>query len=128
MLPTKPMAVSFDESISCSADDIGHLQRRPAHLFLADGLVVDGYRVQRTRGGVEALNSEVHVNQGVFQIFMPEQDLNGTEIGAGFIEMCRKTVAKRVGMNAFLEAGALGGFLTCIPNGFRIDRPILTIV
>jgi len=42
MLPTKPMAVSFDERISCSADDIGHLERRPAHLFLADGLVVDG--------------------------------------------------------------------------------------
>jgi len=35
----------------------------------------------------------VHVNQGVFQIFMPEQDLNGAEIRAGFIEMCRKTMA-----------------------------------
>jgi len=71
---------------------------------------------------------QVHVNQGVFQIFMPEQDLNGAEIRAGFIEMCRKTMAKSVGMNAFLEAGALGGFLTCVPNGFRIDGPILTIV
>ena len=70
----------------------------------------------------------MHVNQSVFQIFMSEQDLNGTEIGAGFMKMCRKTVPKSVGMNAFLEAGALGGFLTCVPNGFRIDRPILTIV
>ena len=70
----------------------------------------------------------MHVNQGVFQIFMPEQDLNGAEIRAGFIEMCRKTVAKRVGMNAFLEAGALGGFLTGVPNSLRIDGPILTIV
>ena len=70
----------------------------------------------------------MHVNQGVFQIFMPEQDLNGAEIRAGFIEMCRKTVAKSMGMNAFLEAGALGGFLTCVPNGFRIDGPILAIV
>jgi hypothetical protein len=70
----------------------------------------------------------VHVNQGVFQIFMPKQDLNAAEIRAGFIEMCRKTVAKSVGMNVFLEAGATGGFLTRIPNGFRIDRPILAIV
>ena len=31
-------------------------------------------------------------------------------------------------MNAFLEAGALSGFLTGVPNGFGIDRPILTIV
>ena len=37
-------------------------------------------------------------------------------------------VSKRMEMNAFLEAGTLGGFLTCVPNGFRIDRPILTIV
>jgi hypothetical protein len=41
-LPTKPVAVSFDERLSCSADDIGHLQRRPAHLFLAVGLVANG--------------------------------------------------------------------------------------
>ena len=71
---------------------------------------------------------EVHVKQGVFQIFMTEQDLNGAEIGASLVEMRRKTVAQQMGINAFLEAGALGGFLTCVPNGFRIDRPILAIV
>jgi len=37
-------------------------------------------------------------------------------------------VAQSVGMDAFLEAGVLGGFLTCVPNGFCIDRPILAIV
>ena len=40
VLPTEPMAVSFDERLSCSADDVGHLQRRPAHLLLARRLVV----------------------------------------------------------------------------------------
>src|SRR5207253_1338398 len=40
MLPTKPVAISFDENLSRSADDIGHLQRRPAHLLLAGWLVV----------------------------------------------------------------------------------------
>ena len=35
----------------------------------------------------------MHVNQRVFQILMPEQDLNGAEIGAGLIEMGGKTVA-----------------------------------
>ena len=34
MLPTEPVAVSFYESIPGSADDIGHLQRWPAHLVL----------------------------------------------------------------------------------------------
>src|SRR6266513_3148953 len=128
MFPTEPVAISFDERLSRSADDIGHLEKWPAHLLLVRRLVVQCWRVQRTRGGVEALYSEVHVNQGVFQIFMPEQDLNGAEIGARFIEVGCKTVTKSVRMNAFLEAGALGGFLTCVPNGFRIDGPILTIV
>ena len=71
---------------------------------------------------------EVHVKQGVFQVFMTEQDLNRAEIGTGLIKMRRKTVAQRVGMHAFLDAGALGGVLTRVPNGFRIDRPILAVV
>ena len=40
MPPTEPVAVSFDECISRGADDIGHLQRWPAHLLLAGWLVV----------------------------------------------------------------------------------------
>jgi hypothetical protein len=42
VLPTNPVAVLFDEHLSRCADDIGHLERRPAHLFVADGLFVDG--------------------------------------------------------------------------------------
>jgi hypothetical protein len=34
MLPTEPVAISFDESSSRCADEIGHLQGRPAHLLL----------------------------------------------------------------------------------------------
>ena len=41
MLPTEPMAISLDEHFSRSADDIGHLQRWPAHLVLAGWLVVN---------------------------------------------------------------------------------------
>ena len=37
-------------------------------------------------------------------------------------------MSKRVGMNAFLEAGALGSFVAGVPNGFRIDRAIFAIV
>src|SRR5439155_9707994 len=40
MLPTEPVAVSFQESIACSADDSGQLQRRPAHLLLSGCLGV----------------------------------------------------------------------------------------
>ncbi len=34
VLPTNPLAVSLEEGSSRSADEIGHLQRWPAHLFL----------------------------------------------------------------------------------------------
>jgi hypothetical protein len=64
----------------------------------------------------------------VFQVFMSEQDLNGAEIGAGFVEMRSKTMSNYVGMDAFLEARALGGLVARVPNGFRIDGPILAIV
>src|SRR6202049_5257257 len=34
VLPAEPVAISFDEGSSCAADEIGHLEGRPAHLFL----------------------------------------------------------------------------------------------
>src|SRR5436853_6216637 len=42
--------------------------------------------------------------------------------------MCGKAMSKQVRMNAFLEACALSGFPTCVPNGLGIDRPIVAIV
>ena len=33
VLPAEPLAISFDESSSRAADEIGHLQRWPAHLL-----------------------------------------------------------------------------------------------
>jgi hypothetical protein len=33
LLPAEPLAISFDESSSRAADEIGHLQRWPAHLL-----------------------------------------------------------------------------------------------
>src|SRR5258707_15818417 len=33
VLPTEPVAISFDEGISRGADQIGHLQRWPGHLL-----------------------------------------------------------------------------------------------
>jgi len=32
MLPADPLAISFDKSSSCAADEIGHLKGWPTHL------------------------------------------------------------------------------------------------
>lgn len=37
---------------------------------------------------MEVRCGQVHVDQGVFQIFMTEEDLKGPEINAGLIQMC----------------------------------------
>ena len=34
VLPAEPLAISFDESGSRATDEIGHLEGRPAHLFV----------------------------------------------------------------------------------------------
>ncbi len=52
---------------------------------------------------------------------MPQTELLGNSQEHGI-------VPKSVRMNPFLEAGALGGFLTGVPNGFRIDRPLFAKV
>jgi hypothetical protein len=33
MFPAEPLAISFDKSSSCAADEIGHLKGRPTHLL-----------------------------------------------------------------------------------------------
>lgn len=70
MLPGEPLAAPFDECISRGTDEIGHLERRPAHLPVPGWLVFQLQRVQRTRGRVEMTLREVEVDGGLFQIAM----------------------------------------------------------
>ena len=71
---------------------------------------------------------EMQVDGRFFQVLMTEEDLNGAEIGASLEKVCGKTVTEKMRMNTLGDAGPLSSLLTCVPNGFRIDRPILAIV
>jgi hypothetical protein len=70
---------------------------------------------------------EVQVAGGFFQIVMAQQDLNGAQIGTSLEEMRSKTMAKRVRMDAFLDARSLGSVMTGMPNRFRIDGQITAV-
>src|ERR1700692_2929622 len=70
MFPAEPLAVSFEEGRSRAADEIGHLQGRPAHLLLLCGPVSQLQRVQRTRGGAEMTLRKMQVDGGLFEIAM----------------------------------------------------------
>jgi len=69
MLPSDPLTVSFDECVARDADEIGHLERWPAHLFVPS-FFFQLQRVQRTRGGVQMALRKMQVDGGLFQIAM----------------------------------------------------------
>jgi len=76
--PGDPVVAAFDEGLSSLADDIGHLQERPAHLrlllFLAFLFSGCQYQcVQRACGGAEMASGKMQVDGGLFQIVMPQQ-------------------------------------------------------
>jgi len=82
MLAGEPATTTFDEFLSRHPDEIGHLQRRPAHLCVSRGLVFlacarQRQRVQRTGGGAEMAARKVEVEGGLFQITVAEQHLDG---------------------------------------------------
>jgi hypothetical protein len=98
MLAADPATTGFDKSLSRHPDEIGHLQRRPAHLGVSRRLVFlagarQRQRIQGTDGGAEMAVGKVQVNRGFFQIVVTEEHLNGTQVGTRFEQMSGKTMA-----------------------------------
>jgi len=50
MLPGDPVAAIFDEAFSNGADNVGHLDRRPVHLFVWIGWFFEKQSIERTNG------------------------------------------------------------------------------
>ena len=71
MLAGDPATTRFDESLPRHPDEIGHLQRRPTHLFISRRLIFlscgrQRQGVQGTGGGVEVATGKVDVEGGFF--------------------------------------------------------------
>ena len=111
MLAGDPATTRFDELLSRHPDKIGHLQRRPTHLFVSGRIVFllrgrQRQRVQRTGGGAEMAVGKVQVNRGLFQIVVTEEHLDGTQVGTCFEQMSGKTMPQRVRVYTFVETRA----------------------
>ena len=97
MLAGDPATTRFNELLSRHPDEIGHLQRRPAHLGVSRRLVFlagarQRQRIQRTDGGAEMVVGKVQVNSGFFQIVVTEEHLDGTQVGTRFEQMSGKAM------------------------------------
>src|SRR6266481_10179196 len=71
MLPGDPLTASFDECVSRSAAQIGHLEGWPVHLLVLWWPVFYLQRVQRTPGRTEVTFREMGIDGGFFQIATP---------------------------------------------------------
>src|SRR5271170_7794645 len=70
MLPTEPVTISFEEGISRGADQIGHLQWWPGHLFPLRRTGFERQRIQWTGGRMQVTLGEMQVAGRLFQIVM----------------------------------------------------------
>src|ERR1700676_1819528 len=70
VLPTEPVAISFDEGISRGADQIGHLEWWPGHLLFLRRTAFERQRIQRTRGRMQVTLGEMQIAGRLFQIVM----------------------------------------------------------
>ena len=128
VLAVDPLATALNEGLSCTANDVGHLQRRPVHaLCVCSPSPRIGECIQRTAGGAEMPPGEMQIDRGFLQVAMPQQHLDGSQVGTGFEQMRGKAVAQSVGMDVLvLKAGAFGGLLTGGPEnlgGRQDDSP-----
>ena len=98
MLAGDPSATRFDELLSRHPDEIGHLQRRPTHLFVSGWFVFlhrgrQRQGVQRTGSSAEMAVGKVQVNRGLFQIVVTEEHLDGAQVRSRFQQMSGKAMA-----------------------------------
>ena len=105
MQPGEPFPAALVKRGSGCADQVGHLQWWPCHLFRGER-----ERVQRAGSGPQMTLRQVEVNHGLAQVGVAEQQLDGAQVGAGFEEMCGEAVSKSVRMQRLVYSCALGGF------------------
>ena len=80
--PGEPFPAALIERGSGCADQVGHLQRWPGHLFRGER-----ERIQRAGRGPQMALRQVDVNHGLAEVGMAEQQLNRAQVGAVFEKM-----------------------------------------
>ena len=80
--PAEPFPAALVKRGSRCADQVGHFQRWPRHLFRGKG-----ERVQWAGRGTQVALGEVDVDHRLPQVGMAKQQLDSAQVGAGFEQM-----------------------------------------
>ena len=80
--------------------------------------------IQRIGHGLQVPLRQMQVLGGGLQIAVPEQNLDGAQVGARLQQVGRPTVAQRVRGDAFADAGSTCGLAACDPDGLVRNRLI----
>lgn len=85
-------------------------------------------RIEGATDGLEPLERHAKIPGGGLNIGMPEQDLNGSQIGASIEQVCSTSVAKKMWVNQIFDSGPLAGFAAQAPNRIIAERLIVTLL
>src|SRR5277367_2762614 len=115
------------ESVAVGGYDIGQLQEWPVHSLLAGtaSRVRDrreGERVERACGSSEMPLRQMQVAAGRLQIGMAQQELNGTQVGAGFEQVRSEAVPQGMRVDTFIQSRACGCLLHRVPYALGCDE------
>ena len=131
LLKAEARSIPIQEAIALRAKDVGHLEGGPSHsLFFRLKLRLMFSVLERSRPSSGLLTAckcrlrQMQILGSGLQISVPEQNLDGAQVGARFQQVGRPTVAQRVRSNAFADAGMTRGLATCDPDGFVGNRLI----
>ena len=101
MQPGKPLLAVLEEVLSGGTDNVSHLHRWRRHLLGFRGLAVvaeDGQRIQRAGGRTKMLLRNVQINRGLFNIAVPQQHLNGSQVCTVLEQVGSEAMSKGMGM------------------------------
>ena len=111
-----------------ATDDIGHFEGRPRHgarTVIEAAALVDAGELQFLDGVgdlLQVLRGQVQIPGGGLQILMPEQKLDGAQVGTGFQQMRGPAVANQVGRNSLADARPLSSFAAATPYDLVRNR------
>ena len=80
--------------------------------------------IQRIGDRLQVPLRQMQILGGGFQIAVPEQNLDGAQVGARLQQVGRPTVAQRVRGDAFADASPTCGLAACDPDGLVRNRLI----